>query len=46
VLEAGPEMKVLAANTLDDLCWASAAAANGRLYIRGAAHLYCIQGAE
>lgn len=46
VLEAGPEMKVLAANTLDDLCWASAAAANGRLYIRGAAHLYCIQGVE
>jgi hypothetical protein len=42
VLAAGPEMKVVATNVLNDLCWASAAAAGGKLYIRGSNSLYCI----
>ena len=43
VMAAGPEFKVLATNDLDDE-WvlASFAVSEGRLYLRGETHLYCI----
>jgi outer membrane protein assembly factor BamB len=40
VLEAGPKLKILATNTLDEAFDASAALADGELYLRGAKHLY------
>ena len=44
VTEAGPAFKVLARNKLDDgPVQASMAAANGRLFIRTAKHLWCIK---
>jgi outer membrane protein assembly factor BamB len=43
ILAAGPEMKVVATNPLDDLFWSSPAAANGRLFLRGATSLYCVK---
>lgn len=45
VVKAGPEFEVLAVNDLNDANHASAAAADGRLYIVGKKQVYCI-GAE
>jgi outer membrane protein assembly factor BamB len=42
VVQAGPEFKILATNDLGDPGQASPAAANGRLYLKGGKHLYCI----
>jgi outer membrane protein assembly factor BamB len=42
VLEPGPELKVVASNPIDDLCWASPAVIGDRLVIRGAGAIYCI----
>jgi outer membrane protein assembly factor BamB len=42
VIEAGPELKVLASNSLAEMCWASPAVAGDRLLIRTVDHLYCI----
>jgi outer membrane protein assembly factor BamB len=42
VLEAGPALKVLAVNTLDDGFDASPALVDGELYLRGRRHLYAI----
>lgn len=42
VLEAGPEYKVLATNTLDEPIDASPALVDGEIYLRGARHLYRI----
>jgi outer membrane protein assembly factor BamB len=42
VLEHGPELKVLATNSLDDGFDASPALAGGEIYLRGYKHLYCI----
>lgn len=42
VLEAGPKLKVLATNRLDDGFDASPALVDGELYLRGARHLYRI----
>jgi outer membrane protein assembly factor BamB len=42
VLEPGPELKVAAANIIEDLCWASPAIVGDRLLLRGATGLYCI----
>jgi len=44
VLEANPQFKLLAKNTLgkDEVFFASPAVADNRLYIRGKEHLYCI----
>lgn len=42
VVAAGPEFKLLATNDLGDPCHASPAVANGRIYLKGAKHLYCI----
>jgi outer membrane protein assembly factor BamB len=42
VLEAGPALKVLAVNTLDDGFDASPALVDGDIYLRGRRHLYAI----
>jgi outer membrane protein assembly factor BamB len=42
VLAAGPQLKVLATNRLDDAFDASPAVVDGELYLRGAKHLYRI----
>ena len=42
VVQAGPEFKVLAVNSLDDSFSASPAIAGNELYLRGYEHLYCI----
>ena len=42
VLEAGPELKVLATNDLGEMCWSSAAIAGDVLLIRTIDHLYAI----
>jgi len=41
VVRAGPEHEVLATNSIDEAIWASPAIAAGKLYVRGAGHLYC-----
>jgi outer membrane protein assembly factor BamB len=43
VLDAGPEFKVLGTNKLNELFWASAAVADGSIYLRGVDNLYCIR---
>lgn len=42
VVKPGPELDVVATNELGDACFASPAASNGQLFIRGDAHLWCI----
>jgi outer membrane protein assembly factor BamB len=42
VFEAAPTYKLLAKNSLGELVFASPAVANGRLYVRGKQHLFCI----
>jgi hypothetical protein len=42
VLEAGPTLKVLATNALDDATDTSPAVVDGELYLRGAKNLYRI----
>ena len=42
VLATGPEMRVLATNTLDDPIDASAAVVGDEIYLRGEQFLYCI----
>jgi outer membrane protein assembly factor BamB len=43
VLKAGPEFKVLAKNTLDEMFWSSPAIAGGAAFLRGVDNLYCIK---
>jgi len=42
VLAAGPELKVLATNKLDDMFWSSVSVAGNKLLLRGLDRLYCI----
>jgi hypothetical protein len=42
VLQAGPEFKVLATNTLDDKFWSSTAIAGSTLIFRGVEYVYGI----
>ena len=42
VIKAGPTFEILAVNKLDEVCMASPAVTNGRLFIRARKHLYCI----
>ena len=42
VLQAGPELKVLGANKLNDVFWSSVAVAKGEILLRGVDRLYCI----
>lgn len=43
VLKAGPEFEVLGQNKLDEMCWSTPAAADGKLYLRTVDHLFCIK---
>jgi hypothetical protein len=43
VIAAGPELKVLGTNKLDDMFWSSAAIAGNQLLLRGIDRLYCIE---
>jgi hypothetical protein len=40
VLKAGPDWETLAVNDLDDLCHATPALADGRIYVRTRSALY------
>jgi outer membrane protein assembly factor BamB len=42
VIKAGPKLEVLATNNLEDASHASAAVAEGRIYLKGGQYLYCI----
>lgn len=42
VVGAGPKFEVLGDNAIEEMCWATPAAADGKLYIRGRDKLYCI----
>jgi outer membrane protein assembly factor BamB len=42
VIKAGPAFEVLRSNSLGEPVYASIAISAGRLFIRGAKHLYCI----
>jgi outer membrane protein assembly factor BamB len=46
VFEAAPKFKLLAKNALDEGVMASPAVADGRLFIRGKEHLFCIGKAK
>ena len=43
VLQTGPSFKVLQKNTLNDTTWATPAASDGAIFLRGVDYLYCIQ---
>ncbi len=43
VVQAGPKFKVLGKNTLDEMCWATPAVADGAVFLRGVDHLYCLR---
>ncbi len=43
VLRAGPEYELLAKNSLNEVCMASPAVSEGKMFIRTFKHLYCIQ---
>jgi outer membrane protein assembly factor BamB len=42
VIDAGPELRVVASNELDEMCWATPAVASNNLLVRTVDHLYCI----
>ena len=44
VLQTGPEFELITSNNLDELCLATPAIADGKLFIRTASKLYCISG--
>ena len=46
VIDAGPELSVLATNQLDDDFNASAALVGGEIYLRGQQYLYCLAAAD
>jgi len=46
VLQAGPELKVVATSKLDEMFWSSPAVVGERLLLRGVDHLYCIAGSS
>jgi outer membrane protein assembly factor BamB len=46
VLKAGPEFKVLSANPLDEMAWASPAIAGNAIYLRTVEHLFCLREAQ
>jgi outer membrane protein assembly factor BamB len=43
VVQAGRRFKLLARNSLDEMCWSSPAVADGAFFLRGVDHLYCIK---
>jgi outer membrane protein assembly factor BamB len=42
VIKPGKELEVVAENELGEYCFASPAISQGRLYLRGEKHLYCV----
>jgi outer membrane protein assembly factor BamB len=46
VIQAGPEFKVLGKSSIDEMCWASVAVADGSLFLRGVDHVFCIKTKE
>jgi outer membrane protein assembly factor BamB len=46
VLEAGPQLQVIARNSLGEPCRASIAIANHRLYLRSNRHVFCIRAPD
>lgn len=46
VLKAGPEYELLSQNKLDEMTWASTAAADGSIFVRSVEHLYRISEAS
>ena len=42
VIKPGPKFEVISKNYIGETMFASPAASNGRIYLRGAKHLYCI----
>ena len=42
IVKQGPEFEILAVNKLDEIFCASPAASEGKLFLRGRKHLYCI----
>jgi outer membrane protein assembly factor BamB len=43
VIQAGPELKVLGKNDLNEMFWSTPAIAGGSLFLRGVENLYCIR---
>jgi len=46
VVRGGPVHEVLAVNSIDEPIWASPAIADGKIFIRGEKHLYCIEASS
>jgi hypothetical protein len=44
VVRPGDELAVVATNKLGEYCYASPAISQGKLFIRGDKHLFCIGG--
>jgi outer membrane protein assembly factor BamB len=44
VVQAGPEFKILEKNSIDEVCMATPALVDGKIYLRAFKHLYCIDG--
>jgi len=42
VMKAGPQLEIVARNTIEEKCQASIAVSQGHLFIRSEKHLYCI----
>jgi len=43
VVEAGPKLKLLRKNSVNEMTWSSPAIAGGAIYLRTVGHLYCIK---
>jgi outer membrane protein assembly factor BamB len=46
IVQAGATFKVLAKNTIDEMCWSSPAVAGSSLFLRTVDHLYCLKQSE
>lgn len=46
VVQAGSEFKLLGANKLGGMCWATPATAGGSIFLRTVENVYCIRNAE
>jgi outer membrane protein assembly factor BamB len=46
IIEPGPKLSVVSRNDLGEDCFASPAISQGRIYIRGENHLYCIGNSQ
>jgi hypothetical protein len=44
VVKAGPNFEIVAENDVGEKTFATPAFSNGRLYLRGVNHLFCIDG--